>query len=150
MDGLNFAISKWGEFGQIRYQATLVANEIRRIPIIVPAGKSYYVFKYRFGSFYAQNVLITDVLNFRFSGVMNYFEQNILIGTELLNFVTEPEPYIAITGSGGAIVVQNTDVATRNFSIVLDYIMISNEIAEEIREIIIGKREVVKGKIGET
>ena len=136
-----FGLEKWGEFGQIRYHGALGANENIRIPIVVPAGKTYYILKYRFGD------ITADVLNFRFSGVLNYYEQNILIGTELLNDVVDPEPYIAVKGSSGAVVFENTDAVERDYSIVLDYIIISDEIAEGVRKEIIGKREVSRGSI---
>ena len=96
---LFFALNRWGEFGQIRYRATLAAGEKRRIPLLVPGGRRWVVFKYRFGD------ITADVINFRFDGVRNYFEQDILIGTELLNFVVEPLPYIVVSGVNGAIVV---------------------------------------------
>ncbi len=140
-NGLLYALSKWGEFCTIRFRGTLSADEHIRIPIVVPAGKTYYIFKYRFGD------ITADVINFRFSGVLNYYEQNILIGTELLNFVVEPEPYIAVKGSSGAVVFENTDAVERDFSIVLDCIIISDEIAEGVRKEIIGKREVARGSI---
>ena len=138
-NGLLYALSKWGEFSQIRFRATLAAGEQRRIPIVVPAGKTYYIFTYKFGD------ITADVINFRFSGVLNYYEQNILIGTELLNFDVEPEPYIAVKGSSGAIVVENTDAVERDFSMVLDCILISDELAEGVRKDIIGNREVARG-----
>jgi len=140
-NGLSYALANWGEFGQIRYNGTLAANEQRRIPIVVPAGKTYYIIKYRFGN------ITADTVFFRFSGVLNYFEQNILVGAELLSWVVEPEPYIAVKGSSGAIIFTNNTALERNFSIVLDYIIISDEIAEGIRETIIGKREVARGSI---
>ena len=138
-NGLLYALSKWGEFSQIRFRGTLAANEQRRIPIVVPSGKTYYVFRYIFGD------ITADVIDFRFSGVLNYFEQNILIGTELLSWPVEPDPYIAIKGSSGAVVFENTTAVERDFSIVLDCIIISDEIAEGIRKEIIGKREVARG-----
>ena len=138
-NGLLYALSKWGEFGQTRFNGTLAAEEKRRITVPVPAGKTAYVFKYRFGD------ITADILNFRFSGVLNYFEQNILIGTELLSWIVEPEPYITFKGSSGAIVFENTTAAEADYSIVLDYIIISDEIAEGIRKDIIKNREVARG-----
>lgn len=144
---LLFSLNKWGEFGQIRYTATLAAGERRRIPLIVPAGRWWVIFKYRFGSFLEQGVQIIDVINFRFDGVRNYFEQNILIGTELLNFVIEPKPYIVVSGVNGAIVIENIDVVARNFSIVLDFYVIDNEIQGRVRELLLGEREKFRGGI---
>lgn len=140
-DGLLFGFENWGEFGQIRYQATLLAGERRRIPLIVPAGRWWIVFKYRFGD------ITANIINFRFDGVRNYFEQDILIGTELLSFVVEPKPYIVISGVDGAIVVENTSAQDANFSIVLDLIVIDDEIKGRIRELILAEREKFRGEI---
>ena len=140
-DGLLFGIQNWGEFGQRRFTATLTAGEKRRIPIVVPAGRRYVVFKYRFGD------ITADVINFRFDGVRNYFEQDILIGTELLNFVIEPKPYITISGVNSVIVVENTDAVARDFSIVLDFIVLDDEIQGKLRELIYANREVFRGEI---
>jgi len=140
-DGLIFGLEKWGEFGQKRFRATLTAGEKRRIPLICPAGRWWLVFKYRFGD------ITADTINFRFDGVRNYFEEDILIGTELLNFVVEPLPFISISGTSGAIVVENTDTVERDFSIVLDFIVIDNEFAGRIRELILAEREKARGMI---
>jgi len=132
---LFFSLSNWGEFGQIRYTATLTTGEKRRIPLLVPAGRRWVVFKYRFGD------ITADVFNFRFDGVRNYFEQDILIGTELLNFVVEPLPYIVVSGVDGAIVIENTSGQDADFSIVLDFYVIDDEIQGRIRELILAERE---------
>ena len=146
-NNLLFSLNHWGEFGMIRYQATLAAGEKRRIPLIVPAGRWWVIFKYRFGSFYEQGVLITDVINFRFDNVRNYFEQNILLGSELFNFVVEPHPPLVASGNNGAIIVWNTAAIPRNFSIVLDFYVVDNEIQGRIRELIFGEREEFRGEI---
>jgi len=138
---LEFSLGNWGEFGQIRYCGNLTANQQLRIPIVVPSGKTYYIFKYRFGD------MTADTVYFRFSGVLNYYEQNILVGTELLTWVVEPQPYIAIKGSSGSIIFINNTAVSRDYSIVLDYIIISDEIAEDVRAEIIGRREIARGKI---
>ncbi len=140
-DWLFFGLENWGEFGQKRYQATLAAGEKRRIPLIVPAGRRWVVFKYRFGD------ITADTINFRFDGVRNYFEQDILVGTELLNFVVEPKPYIVVSGVDGAIVVENTDNVERDFSIVLDFYVIDDEIKGRIRELLLGEREKFRGEV---
>lgn len=140
-DGLIFGLEHYGEFGQKRFTATLAAGEKRRILIVVPGGRWYLVFRYRFGD------VTADVINFRFDHVRNYFEENILIGTELLNDPVEPKPYISISGNDGAMVVENTDTEERDFSIVLDFIVLDNEVAGKIRELIFGKREEFRGKI---
>ncbi|KKK71597.1 hypothetical protein LCGC14_2912290, partial [marine sediment metagenome] len=44
-----------------------------------------------------------------------------------------------------AVVFENTDAVERDYSIVLDYIIISDEIAEGVRKEIIGNREVARG-----
>ena len=132
---LFFSLSNWGEFGQIRYEATLVAGEKRRIPMLVPGGRRWVVFKYRFGD------ITADTINFRFDGVRNYFEQNILIGTELLNFVVEPLPYIVVSGVDGEIVVENIGGQDVDFSIVLDFYLLDDEIQGRIRELILAERE---------
>jgi len=132
---LFFSLSNWGEFGQRRFSCTLSAGEKRRIPMLVPAGRRWVVFKYRFGN------ITADVINFRFDGVRNYFEQDILIGTELLNFVVEAIPYIVVSGHDGAIVIENTDNVERDFSIVLDFYVIDDEIHGRIRELILAERE---------
>ena len=48
-EGLIFGLNKWGEFGQIRYQAELNSGEKRRISLNVPRGRWWLVFRYRFG-----------------------------------------------------------------------------------------------------
>ena len=140
-DILFFSLANYGEFGQIRYQATLTAGEKRRIPLLVPAGRRWIVFKYRFGD------ITANVINFRFDGVRNYFEQDILIGTELLNFPVEPLPYLSISGVDAVIVLENTDIVTRDFSVVLDFYVITDEVAGKIRELVLGSREEFKSKI---
>ncbi len=139
---LYFALSNYGQFGQKRFQATLAAGEKRTIPITVPTGRYYVVTKIRFGD------ITADAINFRFNNVRNYFEENILIGTELLNDPVCPEPYIVISGTG-EMVVENTDVVERDFSVVLDFYLIDNEIQGRIRELVLGKREDFRGKITE-
>jgi len=136
-----FALSKWGEFGQRRFEETLSANQQVRINLNVPAGRKWVIFKYRFGDIQA------DVLNFRFDNILNYFEQNILIGTELLNWPVEPEPYLVAIGSSGSMVVTNTDDVPRDFSIVLDFVVIDDEIYGRIRDLVLGSREVSRGSI---
>jgi len=138
---LFFSLSNWGEFGMRRFTATLQPNEKRRIPMIVPAGRRWVVFKYRFGD------ITADVINFRFDGVRNYFEQEILIGDELINFIIEPKPYIVVSGVNGLIVVENTDVVQRDFSIVLDFYLIDDEIQGRIREFILGSRGEFRGEV---
>ncbi len=140
-DGLIFGLNKWGEFGQIRYQASLSQNEKRRIPLVVPRGRWWLVFRYRFGD------ITADIINFRFDNVRNYFEQDILIGTELLNHTTWPKPYISISGDSGAIVVENTSGQDADFSIVLDFYVMDNEIAGRIRELILADREGFRAKV---
>ena len=140
-DILFFSLANYGEFGQIRYQATLTAGEKRRIPLLVPAGRRWIVFKYRFGD------ITADIINFRFDGVRNYFEQDILIGTELLNFVIEPLPYLSISGVDAVIVVWNTSGQDAYFSIVLDFYIITDEVAGRIREFILGSREEFKEEV---
>lgn len=132
---LFFSLANWGEFGEIRYRATLTAGEKRRIPMLVPGGRRWVVFKYKFGN------IVADTINFRFNNVRNYFEQDILIGTELLNFVVEPLPYIVVSGRNAEIVVENTDIAERDFSIVLDFYIITDELQGRIRELVLGERE---------
>ncbi len=140
-EALFFALSSWGEFGQKRYQATLVAGEKRRIPLVVPAGRRWIVFKYRFGD------ITADVFNFRFDGVRNYFEENILVGTELLNWVVEPEPYLSVSGVDAAIVIWNTSGQDADFSIVLDFYVITDEVQGRIREFILSSREEFKEEV---
>jgi len=134
-DILLFALSNWGEFGQRRFSCTLAAGEKRRIPLLVPGGRRWVIFKYRFGD------IAADIINFRFDGVRNYFEQDILIGTELLNFVVEPLPYIVVSGVDGVIVVENTSGQDADFSIVLDFYLLDDEIQGRIRELILADRE---------
>lgn len=134
-DGLIFGIQKWGEYGAIRYRVTLDPGEKRRIPLLVPRGRWWVIFRYRMGD------ITADVINFRFDHVRNYFEQDILIGTELLNHTTWPKPYIVVSGHSGAIVVENTDNVERDFSIVLDFYVIDNEIQGRLRELIYSDRE---------
>ena len=142
MDKYNllFSLGCWGEFGMRRFQAVLNPGEKRTIPITVPVGRYYVVTKIRFGD------ITADTINFRFDNCRGYFEQDILIGTELLNFPTEPEQYIVISGTG-KMVIQNTDNVTRNFSIVLDFILMDNEIMGKLREMIYADREIFRGMI---
>jgi len=138
---LLFSIMNWGEFGQIRYTATLTANQRLRIPINVPAGRWWLVSRYRFGNITANN------LNFRFDGVRNYFEQNVLIGNELINFTTWCCPFIAISGNNAVIVVENTAATPQIFEMVMDFIVIDDEISGRIREFLYGKREEFRGEV---
>ena len=140
-DGLIFGLENWGEYGAKRFSATLQPNEKRRIPLLVPGGRRWLVFRYRFGD------ITANVLNFRFDGVRNYFEQDILITTELLNHTTWPKPYISISGVDATIVVENTDNVERDFSMVLDFIVLDDEIAGRIRELIYAEREKFRGKV---
>ena len=140
-DGLIFGLQRWGEFGQIRYRETLTAGEKKRIPLVIPRGRWWLVFRYRFGDINA------DIINFRFDNCRGYFEQDILIGTELLNNTTWPKPYLSISGTSGAIVVENTSDQDANFSIVLDFIIIDDEIAGKIRGMIYADREIFRGMI---
>ena len=138
---LLFGLESWGEYGARRFQATLQPGEKRRIPIAVPGGRRYLVFRYRFGD------ITADTINFRFDGVRNYFEQDILIGTELLNHTTWPQPYISISGVDGAIVIENTAATDQDFSIVLDFYLLDNEIQGRIRELLLREREKFRGDI---
>lgn len=140
-DILFYSLSNYGEFGMKRFSCTLLAGEKRRIPLLVPSGRRWVVFKYRFGD------IAVDVFNFRFNGVRNYFEQEILIGTELINFIVEPKPYIVVSGHDGEIVIHNTDTVSRDFSIVLDFYLLDDEIQGRIREFILGSREEFRGKV---
>jgi len=138
---LIFALSKWGEFGQIRYQENLSANEQVRIPLLVPAGRKWVIFKYRFGD------ITANTLNFRFDNILNYFEQDILIGAELLNWIVEPEPCLVAIGSSGSMVVTNTTDVDQDFSIVLDFYIIDDEIQGRIREFVYGAREEFRREV---
>jgi len=140
-DALFFGLQRWGEYGMRRFRATLAAGEKRTIPIIVPAGRWYVIFRYRMGD------ITANAINFRFDNVRNYFEQDILIGTELLNHTTWPKPYLVASGTNGAIIVENTDNVERDFSIVLDFYVIDNEIQGRIRELILSDREKLRGQI---
>jgi len=141
---LYFSLSKWGEFGQKRFRGTLSPGEKRNINIPVPAGRRWLIFKYRFGD------MTPNVINFRFNGVRNYFEENILLGSELISssggHPVEPKPYIVISGAG-TIVLENTDIVSRDYEIVLDFIVINKEIAGRIREFVLSSREKFKGDI---
>lgn len=135
---LLFSLLKWGEQGSKRYTATLTAGEKRRITISVPSGRWYLVYRYKIGD------IAFDVLNFRFDGIRNYFEENILLGIEHVNHTIWCNPYLSISGSNGEMVLENTDTVSRDFSIVLDFIVMSDEIAGRIRELILGEREAFK------
>ncbi len=138
---LFFSLSNWGEYGAIRYTANLDPGEKRTIPLVVPQGRVWLVYRYRFGD------ITANTINFRFDNVRNYFEQNILITTELLNHTTWPKPYISVIGSAGSINIWNTDAVARDFSIVLDFYIITDEVAGKIRELVLGSREEFKSKI---
>ena len=138
---LFFAISRWGEYGMRRFTATLQPNEKRTIPIVVPRGRWWLVFRYRFGD------ITADILNFRFDNCRGYFEQDILIGTELLNHTVWPKPYISISGTSGSMIVENTSGQDADFSIVLDFYVMDNEIAGRIRELILSDREGFRAKV---
>ena len=128
MNQLFFGLFQFGEYGQKSYTATLQAGEIIRIPLIVPEGRWWLVFKYRFGD------ITVDQLNFRFNNIRNYYEENILIGTEHLNHPIEPKPYLSISGNQGEIIVENTDVIAQNFSIVLEFVLMDKETAGKVRK----------------
>ena len=140
-DGLIFGLNRWGEFGQRRIRESLIVGEKKRIPIIVPRGSWMCIIKWRFGDINA------NVLNFRFDGCRNAWEQDILIGTELLNFITEPLPYIVFSGDNGAIIISNTSALAQDFEMVYDFYLINNEIAGKIREMIYADREKFRGDI---
>lgn len=140
-DGLIFGLQKWGEYGMRRFRCTLSAGEKRRISLVVPRGRWWLVFRYRMGD------ITADIINFRFDHVRNYFEEDILIGTELLNHTIWPKPYISISGDSGAMVVENTSGQDANFSIVLDFIVMDDEIAGKIREMIYADREKFRSKV---
>ncbi len=140
-DGLFFGLQRWGEYGMRRFSATLSAGEKRSIPINVPAGRWYVIFRFRFGD------ITANIINFRFDNLRNYFEQDILITTELLNHTTWPKPYLVASGDNGAIVLENTDNVERDFSMVLDFYVIDNEIQGRIREFIFGSREKFRGEV---
>ncbi len=135
---LLFSLNKWGEFGQKKYRATLTAGEKRRITMSVPRGRWWLVFRYRIGD------IAFDVLNFKFDGIRNYFEENILLGVEHVNHTIWCKPYLSISGSDGEIVLENTDTVSRDFSIVLDFVVMTDEISGRIRELILGQREDFK------
>ncbi len=124
---LLFSLSKFGEFGQKRYRTTLQALETVRIPLLVPNGRWWLVYKYRFGD------IVADQILFRFNNIRNYYEENILIGTELLNEPTFPKPYLTVSGRQGEIVVENTDTTEQEFSIVLDFVLMDKETAGKVR-----------------
>ena len=134
-------MNRWGEFGQKRYTATLSAGEKRRISLVVPRGRWWIVYRYRIGD------IAFDVFNFRFDNVRNYFEQNILLGIEHVNHTMWPKPYISISGDNATMIVENTDVVARDFSIVLDFYVIDNEIQGRLRELIIANREKFRGEV---
>jgi len=140
-DILFFSIENYGEFGQRRIRETLNAGEKRRIPFTVPAGSWMCITKWRFGD------LTANVFNFRFDGCRNVWEQDILIGTELLNFVTEPNPYVIVSGNSGAIIVENTDTEERDFEMVYDFYLIDSEIRGRLREMIYAEREKFRAKV---
>lgn len=140
---LLFSLLKWGEFGQKRYTATLTAGEKQTIPLVVPAGRWWLVFKYRIGD------IAADVFNFRFNHIRNYFEEDILLGMEHINHTISPQPYLSISGEDGTIVIENTDIISRDFSIVLDFVVMDDEIAGRIREMILGEREAFRKLITE-
>lgn len=126
---LLFSLSQFGEFGQKRFQATLQPLETIRIPILCPEGRWWLVYQIRFGN------ITADQLNFRFNNIRNYFEENILIGTELLNHPIDPKPYLSISGRQGEIVVENTDAAeAHDFSIVLLFVLMDKETAGKVRK----------------
>ncbi len=124
-----------------RFSATLSAGEKRSITINVPAGRWYVIFRFRFGD------VTANTINFRFDNLRNYFEQDILITTELLNHTTWPKPYLVASGDNGAIILENTDIVERDFSMVLDFYVIDNEIQGRIREFILGSREEFRGEV---
>ena len=126
---LLFSLSEFGEYGQKRFRATLQPLETVRIPIPVPNGRWYLVYEIRFGDIEA------DQINFRFNNIRNYFEENILVGTELLNHPIEPKPYLSISGRQGEIVVENMNADhTREFSIVLEFVLMDKETAGKVRK----------------
>lgn len=140
-EALFFSLNRWGEFGQKRYQATLVAGEKRTIPILCPAGRWWVIFRYRFGD------ITADTIQFRFDNIRNYFEENILIGTELLNHTTWPKPYLVASGGDGTMIVWNTSGQDADFSIVLDFYVLTDEVAGRIREFVLGSREEFKSEV---
>ena len=138
---LLFSLNKWGEYGAKRFRCTLSAGEKRRITITVPRGRWWLVHRYKIGD------IAFDVLNFRFDNIRNYFEEDILLGVEHVNHTIWCKPYLSISGSSGAMVLENTDIVPRDFSIVLDFVVMDNEIAGRIREFILGDRERFRAEV---
>lgn len=138
---LLYSLNRWGEFGQRKIQEVLSPNEKKRISIIVPRGSWMCIIKWRFGDINA------NVLNFRFDSCRNAWEQDILIGTELLNFITEPLPYIVASGDNGAVIISNTSAVEQDFEMVYDFYLVNDEIQGRIRELIYADRENFKAII---
>ena len=136
-----FSHMHWGEFGQERVKVTLIANEKRRIPINVPAGRWMCIIKWRFGD------INTNLINFRFNGCRNIREKDILIGSELLNEPTIPSPYVIASGNNGEIVLENTDTQSQEFEMVYDFVLIDDEIEGKMREYVFKAREELRGEI---
>jgi len=141
IENIAFSCLNWGEFGQRRIKITLTPNEQRRINFSVPAGFWMLIIKLRFGD------ITANTLQFKWDNVRNAWEELLTIGTELLNFETEPFPYIVVSGNKGAIVIRNTTSSSQNFEMTYDFVLIPKEIAGKIRELIFKKREEFKGEI---
>ncbi len=136
-----FSDKNWGEFGQRRIRESLAANQELRVNFNVPAGRWLYIIKWRFGD------ITSNVINFRWDGMRNIWEENILIGTELLNFVTEPFPYPIASGDSGSIVIANTSDEEQEFEMVYDFILMDKETSGRIHEYLFRYRREFMGNI---
>lgn len=117
-----------GEFGQKRIREDIVAGTTSRFNITAPTDRNMFIFRYRFGD------ITANALNFKWNNAENVVEQNILIGSELLNFDVRPYPFILCRNGGSSVIVQNTSGQDVTFEMVYDYILVHKESIERFSQ----------------
>lgn len=116
-------------FGVYRIRQEIAAGAKVRIPIPGYVNKIMFIYEYRFGD------LTANAFNMRFDGARNVVERDLNVGTEQLNHVTKPFPFIIIKEIGASIVVENTG-ATAEFQMSLYYFTTLKEFLERIEKYI--------------
>ncbi len=117
------------EFDVYRIRQEIAAGAKVRIRIPGSANKIMFIYEYRYGD------LTANAFNMRFDGCRNVVERDLNVGTEQLNHITRPFPFIIIKETGASIVVENTG-ATANFEMSLYFFVTIKEFVDRIEKYI--------------